>query len=107
MPTKKVVESAPPKVLTTPDVIHIQEREYKQVTSGTCVQWHGTKGSNDWAYPFFGDRKHDVVGRSDVGNTIKANEFLDHEDVLEAKVDILADKTEVKKRSWATRQLIL
>eukprot|EP01123_Difflugia_compressa_P005182 TRINITY_DN1678_c0_g3_i1.p1 TRINITY_DN1678_c0_g3~~TRINITY_DN1678_c0_g3_i1.p1 ORF type:complete len:439 (+),score=86.61 TRINITY_DN1678_c0_g3_i1:44-1318(+) len=51
--------------------------------------WHGQSGNKDWAKPYLVAQCNAAV-RMDQGNSIKANEYVDTDDVLNEKIKIVA-----------------
>eukprot|EP01125_Pyxidicula_operculata_P021365 TRINITY_DN818_c0_g1_i1.p1 TRINITY_DN818_c0_g1~~TRINITY_DN818_c0_g1_i1.p1 ORF type:complete len:368 (+),score=67.19 TRINITY_DN818_c0_g1_i1:94-1197(+) len=63
-------------------------------------QWHGFRGNPEWPLPVLA-AESDQAARSDQGNVIKANEYLDSEEVLEQKIDLLVDFIKKSKNTCA------
>lgn len=51
------------------------------------AQWHGFKGEESWPLPKL-VAKSDIANRADQNNMIKANEYLDSPEVLDAKLQV-------------------
>jgi NAD-dependent SIR2 family protein deacetylase len=62
----------------------------KRLTNSNPLHIHGHKGDETWKTPRLA-AESDKACRKDQNNNIKANEYLDEPDVLEAKIKIIAD----------------
>ena len=56
--------------------------------SDSWTQWHGHRGNSKWPLPKL-VAKSDEANRADQNNMIKANEYLDTPEVLDAKLDVI------------------
>jgi len=72
----------------------------KMEPDNNWIQWHGFKGDPKWALPRLAAAS-EKAGRADQGNTIKANEFLDDDDVVLQKMTLVAQLVKLSKYSVA------
>src|SRR3990167_5613201 len=67
---------------------------------GTLEQMHGFKGNANWAPPRIVAHSEES-NRADQGNNIKATEYMDEEEVLEEKIQMLVELIKQSKRCCA------
>jgi hypothetical protein len=56
-------------------------------SDNSWIEWHGIRGKSSWPKPKLVARS-DEANRADQKNMIKANEYLDSPEVLDAKLDV-------------------
>src|SRR4051812_5055351 len=66
----------------------------------TIKQWHGFRGDSKWPLPKL-VAKSEEANRADQNNMIKANEYLDSLEVLNAKLDIVVEMLKKSKNCIA------